>query len=304
MIRLWLAALVSLAFLAAPALADVPNPAAWRPLDPENTLYIDTDAGRIIIEMYPEVAPRHVERIRTLSEQGFYDGLRFHRVIDAFMAQGGDPLGTGEGASRLPDLQQEFLFRRGPDMPFVEAAVVRDRQGRVSQRMGFHKLLPIETQPDDVMTGTSDGRATAWGLHCPGIVSMARFAELDSANSQFFIMRAAWPALDKRYSIWGRVAWGQDTVDAFPVGEPPANPPIMRRVRVASSVPEAERTPIFVLRTDSPEFRDVVAETRRQVRRDRERVFSLCDVQIPVLVPGVNDTERNRPWWRNIPLIP
>lgn len=306
--RVMLAVLLAAMALASPALADdapeTPDPRIWRSLDPDTTLYLETDAGRIIIEMYPEIAPRHVERVRTLASAGFYDGLRFHRVIDGMMAQGGDPLGTGEGGSPLPDLSQEFMFRRGPDMPFVEAAVVRDRRNRVTQRMGFHKLLPIETQPDDNMRDTSDGRAAAWGLHCPGVVSMARFAELDSANSQFFIMRSAWPALDKRYSIWGRVAWGQEIVEAFPIGDPPVNAPVMRRVRLAADLSPAERTPIFVLRTDSPAFREMVEETRQEVRRDRERVFSLCDVQIPVLVPGVNDQERDRPWWRNIPLIP
>src|SRR5215813_8900133 len=96
-------------FLGSAAFADAPpDPANWRQLDPENTLYIDTAHGRIVVEMYPEVAPRHVERIKTLTRAHFYDGLLFHRVVDDFMAQTGDPLGTGEGASTLPDLHEEF----------------------------------------------------------------------------------------------------------------------------------------------------------------------------------------------------
>ena len=94
------------------ASAQTPDPRNWRQVDPENTLYIDTVHGRIVIELYPEIAPRHVERIRTLTRLGFYDGLTFHRVVDDFMAQTGDPLGTGEGASSLPDLREEFMFRR------------------------------------------------------------------------------------------------------------------------------------------------------------------------------------------------
>src|SRR5262249_7467988 len=70
-----------------------PDPRNWRPVDPENTLYIDTVHGRIVIEMYPEVAPNHVERIKALTRAHFYDGLTFHRVVDGFMAQTGDPLG-------------------------------------------------------------------------------------------------------------------------------------------------------------------------------------------------------------------
>jgi peptidylprolyl isomerase len=301
MIRFGLSLLAALALSVTAAFADPPDPLNWRALDPDNTLYIDTDQGRIVIEMYPEIAPQHVERIRALAGQGFYDGLTFHRVIEDFMAQGGDPLGTGEGGSNLPDLRAEFLFRRGPDMPFVEAGVIRDNQGRVVQRSGFYKLLPIETQSDDVMARSADGRASAWGMHCQGVVSMARWAELDSANSQFFIMRAPYPALDKRYTIWGRVVWGLDLVMAMPSGEPPNPIPTMSQVRVAASLPEGERTGLYVLRTDSPAFRELVDETRREVRRDPERIFSLCDVEIPVLNPDVQPSEEEeRPWWRRI----
>ncbi|TCR62669.1 peptidylprolyl isomerase [Bosea sp. BK604] len=77
-------------------------------LDPENTLVMETTKGRIVIELRPDLAPNHVERLKTLSRQGFYDGIVFHRVIDGFMAQVGCPHGTGTGGSDLPDLKQEF----------------------------------------------------------------------------------------------------------------------------------------------------------------------------------------------------
>ncbi len=84
-------------------------PAMLAEVTPENTLYLDlSTGGRVVIAMRPDVAPGHVERIRTLVRQGFYNGLTFHRVIDGFMAQGGDPKGTGEGGSTLPDLKAEF----------------------------------------------------------------------------------------------------------------------------------------------------------------------------------------------------
>ncbi len=81
-------------------------------LDPENTIYMDIKYGRVVIEMFPDVAPKSVERIKTLSRQGFYDGTPFHRVIEGFMAQGGDPTGTGTGGSPLPNLPAEFTTRR------------------------------------------------------------------------------------------------------------------------------------------------------------------------------------------------
>ncbi|PZO51115.1 MAG: peptidylprolyl isomerase [Alphaproteobacteria bacterium] len=269
-----------------------PDPRNWRQVDPENTLYIDTVHGRIVVELYPEIAPRHVERIKTLTRAGFYDGRIFHRVVEGFMAQTGDPLGTGEGASTLPDVREEFRFRRGPDMPFIEAAI----QG--GARLGFYKALPIESQPDAQMSVTADGRVAANALHCPGVVSMARSENPNSANSQFFIMRAPNSDLDKRYSIFGRVVWGQEAVMQIAVGSPPPNPDRMLAVRIAADVPEPDRAPIYVLRTDGPEFRELIDDTRRQRAAD----FSVCDVQIPARVP--RDNNRERRWWSIIPFIP
>ncbi|MDA0367188.1 MAG: peptidylprolyl isomerase [Proteobacteria bacterium] len=76
--------------------------------DPENTLYLELKDGRVVIEMRPDLAPRHVERIKTLARTGFYENTPIHRVIDGFMAQMGDPSGTGSGGSDLPDLRSEF----------------------------------------------------------------------------------------------------------------------------------------------------------------------------------------------------
>jgi peptidylprolyl isomerase len=278
---------------ASPATAQVPDAASWRALDPENTLYIDTIHGRVVVELYPEIAPRHVEQIKTLASRRFFDGLKFHRVIENFMAQGGDPKGDGTGASDLPDVPGEFIFRRGMDMPFIEAAF----QG--GARLGFYKALPIVSQPDQMMAITKDGKASAWGLHCPGVASMARGEDPNSANSQFFLMRAAYPSLDKRYSIWGRVIWGQDSVLKLAVGEPPAKPDVMTQVRVAANLPDSERAPIYVMRTESPAFRKVIEDTRKARGAD----FSVCDVQVPVRVPRTADDKKERPWWRVIPLV-
>lgn len=84
--------------------------------DPENTLYLELEDGRVTIEMLPDLAPEHVARIKELTREGFYDGIVFHRVIDGFMAQTGDPTGTGTGGSDKPDLSAEFSdydYKRG-----------------------------------------------------------------------------------------------------------------------------------------------------------------------------------------------
>ena len=107
----FMAALVAaFLFLAAPAAAQVD--------DPENTLLLELKDGVVTIKLRPDLAPNHVERLKTLARQGFYDGIVFHRVIDGFMAQTGDPTGTGSGGSDLPDLKAEFT-----QTPFVRGVI-------------------------------------------------------------------------------------------------------------------------------------------------------------------------------------
>ncbi len=84
--------------------------------DPKNTLYLQLRTGRVVIRLRPDLAPKHVEQIKALTKRGFYDGIVFHRVIEGFMAQTGDPTGTGTGGSDLPNIPAEFTstpFRRG-----------------------------------------------------------------------------------------------------------------------------------------------------------------------------------------------
>jgi cyclophilin family peptidyl-prolyl cis-trans isomerase len=103
-------------FLVTLSLLFAPSVSSAQAQDPENTLYLDLKDGRVTIRLRPDLAPAHVERIKTLARQGFYDGIVFHRVIDGFMAQSGDPTGTGMGGSDLPNLKAEFSnapFKRG-----------------------------------------------------------------------------------------------------------------------------------------------------------------------------------------------
>lgn len=132
---------------------------------------LEVTSGPIEISFRPDLAPKHVEQLTTLISQGFYDDIVFHRVIDGFMAQTGDPTGTGSGSSELPDLPAEFS-----DVPF-------DR----------------------------------------GMIGMARSANPDSANSQFFIMLDDAHSLNGDYTIIGKVVSGMEHVDAIKKGEQSQN---------------------------------------------------------------------------------
>ena len=176
---------------AAPKPAAPPKPAQAalpKGLDPQNTVFIDTKYGRIIIKLRPDLAPKHAERIKQLAREKFYDNVPFHRVISGFMAQTGDgQRGDGTGGSKYPDLPAEFS-----SVPYTR-----------------------------------------------GVVGMARTADPNSANSQFFIMLADNPGLNNKYTVVGEVASGMDVVDKIKKGAEAqngavANPDKITHMQVAA----------------------------------------------------------------------
>ena len=273
------------AVFATPALAQSSD---WRTVDPNNLLVIDTTRGRILIEMVPEAAPGHVERMRVLARQGFYDGITFHRVMTGFMAQTGDPTGTGEGDSGMPDLAAEFTFRRGAEPAYVEVTGSdRGFTRPTGVQLGVYGVLPVQTQPDGQMFATRDGRVDATAWFCPGVVGAARTAQnVNSANSQFFIMTATNVSLNGSYTVWGRVVGPMDAVNLLTAGDPTSGMvPVdqrdrMERVRIASDIPETERPNVRVMDVRSSRFAEIV-EARRTAQGTR---FSICDVNPPAEV--------------------
>jgi peptidylprolyl isomerase len=127
-------------------------------LDPENTLYLDLKSGRVVIQMFPDLAPKTVAQIKTLARQGFYDNTPFHRVIEGFMAQGGDPTGTGTGGSKLPDLPAEFTTKRHFLRGTVGAARTSDPNSANSQ---FYIMFAPAPH--------LDGQYTIWGQVVQGM---------------------------------------------------------------------------------------------------------------------------------------
>jgi peptidylprolyl isomerase len=136
-----------------------------QPTNPENTLAMELKDGEVRILMLPELAPRHVERVRTLTRQGFYDNTPFHRVIEGFMAQGGDPTGTGTGGSPLPDVPAEFV-------PASRARFLRGTCGmaRAQNPNSANSQFFIMFAPAPFL----DGQYTIWGRVVSGMEAVDR----------------------------------------------------------------------------------------------------------------------------------
>ncbi|HEV2531683.1 peptidylprolyl isomerase [Phenylobacterium sp.] len=261
---------------AEPVAAKPSGPAAadWRTPDPNDVMVIDTNKGRVIVELVPEAAPLAVQRMRELAHEHFFDGLRFFRVIEGFMDQTGDPQNSGVGGSSKPNIPGEFMFKRAAATPF---ALVDDQQ---VVENGFIKSLPVSSQSMQLAAMTNDHTVKAWAYYCPGVAGLARDDDPDSNNSQFFLMRASHHNLEKRYTAFGRVIAGEDVVRAIKTGEPVEAPQDrMEQVRLLADMPEASRPKIRVIDPRSAWFKAEVA----RVKAANPNEF-MCDVEIPAEV--------------------
>ena len=176
----------------------------WREVDPDRLVFVETSAGDFAIELNPLFAPATVRQFERLVRAGFYDGLGFYRVIDGFVAQGGDGSDLGE-YSDVPLIPAEFEIEYDPEVTFTPAQ---------------------EKDPFADTTGFIDGFAAgregdrAWLLHCPGAVAMARGNEPDSGNTDFYVVIGQAPRyLDRNLTVFGRVIDGMETVQRIPRGE-------------------------------------------------------------------------------------
>ncbi|MBY0423218.1 MAG: peptidylprolyl isomerase [Parvularculaceae bacterium] len=247
----------------------------WRRPDPENLLLMDLPAGQVVIEMSPELAPKTVAQVKTLVRQGFYDGLKFHRVIEGAVAQGGDPKGDGQGGSSLPNIPGEFSMDTAAARDFTP--IGRDR---TAAQLGFLGGLQVAAQPESLRAFVADKRVQLWGVHCPGALSMARTTDPNGANSQFFLVIGdARQNLDTRYAVWGRIIDGYDFTRRINRGEPPKRPTTIMRMRIAADLPAAQRPNIEVLRTDGAAFKAFIDGAK--LRREDGFVRDICDITPP-----------------------
>ena len=147
-----------LALLTTPIVMTARMSEAQTPADPANTVYLDLKDGRVVIQLLPDIAPKAVARVKELCAKHFYDGVPFHRVIEGFMAQGGDPTGTGTGGSGMGTLPAEFTRKRRFLRGTVGAARTSDPNSADSQFFIMFAPAP-----------SLDGQYTIWGLVVSGM---------------------------------------------------------------------------------------------------------------------------------------
>ncbi|MBM5811903.1 MAG: peptidylprolyl isomerase [Gammaproteobacteria bacterium] len=256
-------------------------PSDWRTPDPEDTLYLELASGRVVIELAPAFAPRHVANVRALARSRYFDGLAILRVQDNYVVQWGDAEGqrpvTG-GASTLPG---EFDIASAAAPPFT-----RLPDGDVyAPEVGFAAGWPAARDPE---------QQRAWLTHCYGLVGAGRDVAPDSGGgTQLYVVIGHAPRhLDRNVTLLGRVLQGMELLAALPRGtgalgfyERAEQRVPLLRVRIAADLPAAERTLLQVLRTDTPLFAELI-ESRRNRREQWFRLpggrIELCNVPLPV----------------------
>jgi peptidylprolyl isomerase len=257
------------------------SPADWRPLDPENTLYVELPQGRVVIELAPAFAPLHVANIKTLTRARYFDGLSVIREQDNYVAQWGDPDNRHPIPAGIGKVAAEFDSALPPHMAFT-----RLPDGDVyAPEVGFSEGFPVARSPE---------LHKVWLAHCYGMVGVGRDldAESGSGAEMYVVIGHAPRHLDRNVALVGRVVKGVELLSSLPRGSAEMGfyaknekPLPIKSIRVAADVPAAERSNLEVIRTGTPTFAALV-ESRRNRPEDFFKTqagrIDLCNVPIAV----------------------
>jgi peptidylprolyl isomerase len=269
---------------AAPSLTEIlaASPSTdWRPLDPENTVYLDVPGGRVVIELAPRFAPNHVANIERLARAHFFDGLFIVRSQDNYVVQWGDAEAKRPLGGAKPALKAEFSHHAGAN----EAITKLPDPDTYASVVGFTDGFPAARDP---ATGE------AWLTHCYGMVGAGRDNDADSGSGAelYAVIGQAPRQLDRNVTLVGRVVRGMELLSVAPRGTgdlgfyktPAERIPITRMV-MAADLPASERLSLQALKTDSPTFAAVVHNRRFRQDAFYKRpagAIDVCNVPLPV----------------------
>jgi len=267
-----------------PSMAEVlaaSRPSDWRPLDPDNTLYVELPGGRVVIELTPRFAPLHVANIKALARARYFDTLSIIRVQDDYVVQWGDPDNRHPTPAAAAKIDPEFDSVIPEHMPFTALP-----DGDVyAPEVGFSDGFPAARSPSLHRT---------WLAHCYGMVGVGRDLDVRSGSgAELYVVIGHAPRhLDRNVALVGRVVKGMELLSGLPRGSADMGfyaktqtPLRIKSVRVAADVPQAERSNLEVIRTDSAAFTALV-ESRRNRPEEFFKVpagrIDLCNVPIAV----------------------
>ena len=269
----------ALSLSAGVAAAQVAEGPLWREVDPDRLAFMELQEGLVVIELNPMFAPKTVKQFTELADRGFYDGLGFYRVIDGFVAQGGDGSDLGE-RSEIPLLDAEFEI----DWPEEVNWTPVQAPDLFAEQTGFIDGFAVARDP---------GEGTAWLTHCPGVVAMARNEGPDSSRTDFYIVIGQAPRyLDRNMNVFGRVIHGMDAVQRIRRGKPADNGIItddaassrIRSLRTGSAIAEDSLLKAVVPDTGDKSFTSMLDDRRKRKQKffhnAPPRVLDVC--QVPV----------------------
>ena len=258
----------------------------WRALDPDNTLYLEMEGGRVVIELAPAFAPQHVANVKALARERYFDGLAIIRVQDNYVVQWGDPAADDPQKARKilqakKNLAAEFDRAIDAKIPFTLLPDGDVYAGEV----GFSDGFPVARDK-------SSNRM--WLTHCYGMVGAGRGDASDSGGgTEIYVVIGQVPRhLDRNCTLFGRVLLGMELLSSLPRAsgpmgffEKPEQLIPIKSIRVAADVPLAERSDLEVMRTDTDTFQQLVEARRNRseewflFKADR---IELCNVPVPL----------------------
>jgi peptidylprolyl isomerase len=253
----------------------------WREIPAEDLLVIELERGKVYVALSPALAPKHVKQVKKLAREGFYDGLSFYRVIDGFVAQGGDPFGEKKTKTSGKRLSAEF---EGPLAKGHAFNPLGDADG-FAPSVGFVASLPA---------GFDAAAGAGWHLHCAGAFAFGREDGRDTASTEFYVALQPQRYLDRNMSVFGRVIDGMQHLQALRRVEPPDDKSddlgeTIVSIRVAADLPAESRETFEILDSARPVFAEF-AEARRNRPESffhfRPDYLDVCQLPVPVRMKG------------------
>jgi len=282
---------VAAALLVSAAAGAADDAADWRTVDPDNLMLIQTKYGTTAVELAPQFAPKHVERMKALIRAHFYDGLTFYRVIDGFVAQGGAGEDTAATANKPKNPENEKAW------PKLKAEFeVPIPKGQAFAALGSPDLFaPRAGHVDGFPVGRDPKARTEWIIQCPGTFAYARDTDPDTATTEFYIVIGQAPRrLDRNLTAFGRVVSGQQYLQKLERGDPAVDSgviadkskqDVITSIRLASDLPADQRPSFQVMRMGTKAFAAWKANRRNPApdfyKRHPTHILDICLSPVP-----------------------